>query len=77
MSESREGFSLAKYDVSAKVLYSERKPFPPVFKPLKSKGHTVTYKTVPGRRIRCDFPPGFFVYFVGQEISLADKKFSS
>jgi hypothetical protein len=31
-----------------------------VFKPLKSKGHTVAYKTVPGRRIRRDFPPGLF-----------------
>jgi hypothetical protein len=59
MSESREGFSLAEYDLSARFCISERKPFPPVFKPLKSKGHAVTYKTVPDRRIRCDFPSGF------------------
>jgi hypothetical protein len=73
MSESREGFSLAKYDLSARFCIASGNPSRQFFKPLKSKGHAVTYKTVPDRRIRCDFPSGFFLYFVRQEIFLADK----
>ena len=67
MSESREGFSLAKYDYPQFCIASGT-PSRQFFKPLKSKGHAVTYKTVPDRRIRCDFPSGFFRIFVRQEI---------
>ena len=35
LSESREGFSLANYVFISKILYSERKPFPPVFQTFK------------------------------------------